>query len=284
MFGMKIPSVLGLAWLVTAVLVLAADNPDTAPQRPLNIKPSPITEDKSIQYDYDIVYVRAPRVVKDKDGKERPAPVWPEIGHPYNLNAPTDLMLLHPDGSEEVLVEGGKGAVADPYVSFDAQWVYYAYFHDASANGPYGSGGADIYKVNVKMRKVVRLTEPVFTPNTGVGEWSSDYQKPEKGKINIAYSPVSMHPCPLPGGRIVFTSNRDGFRPSKGYPAIALQLFVMDDSDDGPGRNIEKIGHLNIAGALHPVATMRQRGRQRGHRQRGQVSKIKNELAFENVA
>src|SRR6185436_12324466 len=43
------------------------------------------------------------------------------------------------------------------------------------------------------------------------------------------------------------------FRPSKGYPAIALQLFVMDDSNEGLGRNVEKIGHLNIAGALHPV-------------------------------
>ncbi|MEK6239771.1 MAG: hypothetical protein N2C14_34045, partial [Planctomycetales bacterium] len=69
----------------------------------------------------------------------------------------------------------------------------------------------------------------------------------------------NMGPCPLPGGKIVFTSNRDGFRPSKGYPAIALQLFVMDDRDESvdpkdpqPG-NIEKIGHLNIAGALHPV-------------------------------
>ena len=51
-----------------------------------------------------------------------------------------------------------------------------------------------------------------------------------------------------------FTSNRDGFRPSKGYPTVALQLFVMDDSDEGLGQNVEKIGHLNIAGALHPVA------------------------------
>ena len=58
-----------------------------------------------------------------------------------------------------------------------------------------------------------------------------------------------MGPCPLPGGKLVFTSNRDGFRPPKGYPVIALQLFVMDDD----GTNIEKIGHLNIAGALHPV-------------------------------
>ncbi len=44
-----------------------------------------------------------------------------------------------------------------------------------------------------------------------------------------------MGPCPLPGGRIVFTSNRDGFRPAKGYPAIALQLFVMDDRDESVG-------------------------------------------------
>jgi hypothetical protein len=67
-----------------------------------------------------------------------------------------------------------------------------------------------------------------------------------------------MGPCPLPGGRIAFTSNRDGFRPAKGYPAIALQLFVMDDRDSNIGENedptnLEKIGHLNISGALHPV-------------------------------
>ena len=57
--------------------------------------------------------------------------------------------------------------------------------------------------------------------------------------------------------RSSFTSNRDGFRPPKGYPAIALQLFVMDDRDRHRRRrdppNLEKIGHLNIAGALHPV-------------------------------
>src|SRR5262245_50387952 len=67
-----------------------------------------------------------------------------------------------------------------------------------------------------------------------------------------------MGPCPLPGGKIVFTSNRDGYRPAKGYPAIALQLFVMDDRDTSIGddetpANLDKIGHLNISGALHPV-------------------------------
>lgn len=30
-----------------------------------------------------------------------------------------DLMLLHLDGSEELLVDGGDGSVTDPVVSFD---------------------------------------------------------------------------------------------------------------------------------------------------------------------
>src|SRR5205807_1738671 len=52
--------------------------------------------------------------------------------------------------------------------------------------------------------------------------------------------------------------NRDGFRPARAYPAVALQLFVMDDrdtdiGDDETPENLEKIGHLNISGALHPV-------------------------------
>jgi hypothetical protein len=72
---------------------------------------------------YDIVYVRAPR--PGGDAKESRIadvfrPMWVEPG--------SDLMLLHPDGREEVLVPAGtKGAVADPCVSFDAQWVYYSF-------------------------------------------------------------------------------------------------------------------------------------------------------------
>ena len=115
----------GLASLFGAAWLPAADSPDRPPQRPLNVKPKPIVEDRTVKYAYDIVYVRAPRTVKGNDGKEHPAPVWPEIGHVYNLNAVTDLMLLHPDGTDEVLVAGGKGAIADPYVSFDGEWVYY---------------------------------------------------------------------------------------------------------------------------------------------------------------
>src|SRR5262249_18046577 len=208
--------------------------------RKLNVTTPHISTDKTIKYDYDIVYVRAPRFVKGSDGKEHQAQVWPNAAEPENLRAPTDLMLLHPDGSEEMLVEGGKGAIADPYVSFDAQWVYYSYFHDVSGHG----GGADVYKVNVKTRKSVRLTQQQWTPNTGAGPlvgWTGDRSTGRRGVYN-------MHPCPLPGGRVAFVSNRDGLKAPRGAQS-ALQLFVMDDD----GANVEKLGHLNVAQALHPV-------------------------------
>jgi hypothetical protein len=35
----------------------------------------------------------------------------------------------------------------------------------------------------------------------------------------------------------------------RGYPKVANQLFTMDSD----GANVEKIGHINIGSALHPV-------------------------------
>jgi len=207
-------------------------DPYKAPQRPLAVDPPALAADRAVRYDYDIVYVRAPRVVTGPDGKERQAAVWPNAAEPENLRASTDLMLLRPDGTEEMLVAGGPGAIADPYVSFDAAWVYYSYFHDLT-----GRGGADVYKVHVTSGEVVRLTRGERTPNTGVVDG--------KAKPAAVYN---MHPCPLPGGRVAFVSDRDGLKAPR-FAQAAFQLFVMDDD----GANVEKIGHLNVAQALHPV-------------------------------
>ncbi|HUR55288.1 MAG TPA: hypothetical protein VMZ71_14230, partial [Gemmataceae bacterium] len=154
----------------------------------------------------------------------------------------------------------GDGSVTDPMVSFDGQWVYYSLLHNLQKASQWSPPrqGADIYKIHVKSRKVVRLTNQKFTPNLGAANWSKDFRTPEPGKSHFEYGVFNTGPCPLPGGRVVFTSNRDGFRPAKGYPAVALQLFVMDDADsdlpvDDDPPNLEKIGHLNLSGALHPV-------------------------------
>src|SRR5262249_33696858 len=132
------------------------------PPPKLDPVPKPLASDKDVKIDYDIVYVRAPRFIT-QNGKDRPSR-WPEIGHPTNIDAGYDLMLLHPDGTEEVLVKGGEGSVADPYVSFDGEWVYYAYFY----LGPLGSG-SDIYKIHAKTKRTERLTHQESTPNTGCG-------------------------------------------------------------------------------------------------------------------
>jgi len=214
---------------------------------PIDVNPPPISADKLIRYDYDIVYVRAPR--RGDKGRTQ----WTEIAHPALMDAGADLMLLHPNGTEEQLVAGGADAsITDPFVSFDGEWVYYSHIRGLKGTSQHGQapfGGADIYKIHVKSRRIVRLTQQVFTPNTGAADWSSDCRKPEPGKTHLNYGVLNMGPCPLPGGKIVFVSNRNAFRAPK-HPSPCLQLFVMDDD----GGNVEQIGHLNIGMALHPVA------------------------------
>src|ERR1700747_1068631 len=87
-----------------------AEKPDS--KGPFNIVVPKISTDPTIKYDYDIVYVRTPR----KDNKPHSSR-WPDASLPLNVDAEGDLMLLHPDGSEERLVAGGKGSVTDPFVS-----------------------------------------------------------------------------------------------------------------------------------------------------------------------
>ncbi len=236
------------AWLIALGLASTAAAQDAEPlfPDPIKVEVPHVSTDKTAGYDYDIVYVRA-----DRAGDEKHKRFFTDFSQPVTLEPGADLMLLHPDGSEEVLVEGGNGSVTDPMISFDGQWVFYSYLYDLRNHNQWDppAAGADIFKLNLKTREIVQLTTQRFSPNTGAAPWSSDYRKNEEGKTNFQYGVFNMGPCPLPGGKLVFTSNRDGFRPPKGYPVVALQLFVMNDD----GTNVEKIGHLNIAGALHPV-------------------------------
>lgn len=226
---------LAAASLVAFAAVLAAQSPsEPIYPNPIDVNPPHISTDASVKYDYDIAYVRTPRR-GDKEGSN-----WAEIAHPGQMDARGDLMLLHPDGSEERLVEGGPdGSVADPAVSFDGQWIYYAHLRGLG-EGSAGRGPtqkrADIFKIHVKSRQIVRLTQQTFTPNTGVG--SLDYE----------YGVFNLGPFPIPDNRLVFVSNRNAFKsPKHEWPA--LQLFVMDDD----GRNVELIGQLNVGMALHPI-------------------------------
>ena len=110
--------------------------------------------------------------------------------------------------------------------------------------------GADIYKIHVPTRKIVRLTDQTFTPNTGAADWSKDFRTPEKGKTSLRYGVFNLGPCPLPGGKVVFTSNRNAFVPPRGYPADHAATVRRWTTT---AANVEQIGYLNLACALHPV-------------------------------
>lgn len=95
--------------LLATVLVLAAAMPAPG-QVPKNANPSPkaldvtpehFAKDASVKLDYDIVYVRAPRRGDDKQI------AWTEVFNPLRAEPGSDLMLLHPNGREEVLVSAG---------------------------------------------------------------------------------------------------------------------------------------------------------------------------------
>lgn len=247
----------------------ASDHGDTkpAPRRAwdaLRDMPPAIASDRDVKFDYPIVYVRVPR----------PYPkMYSGINHLnqaglHQTNAPgAELRLLHPDGRDESLVPvEPQESITDPVVSFDAQWVYFAKFHEMNT-GPTANmtmlqsrKGADIYKVHVASRKVIQLTTQERTPNTGA--IPAGVESHPRGVHNLA-------PCPVAGGKIVFVSDRNGFRGVREQTQPALQLFVMDDpdsKDEGgrmkdaspmiprPSRNVDHIGPLNLGTALHPVA------------------------------
>ncbi len=199
---------------------------------------------------YDIVYVRQARF------GDSASTIWPEVFHPARIDPGADLMLLHPDGSEEVLVAGGNGAVTDPFLSFDAQRCYYALLPDvrpAAVNYQRGDlpyAGSDIYRIHLATRQIQRLTHQEWTPNTAAGNWHpTDPVNPPSTYNRLGYGILNLGPCPLPGGKIAFTSNRNGFLPTKTFTNPCLQIFIMDED----GENVTPIAPMSFGSALHPT-------------------------------
>ena len=70
----------------------------------------------------------------------------------------------------------------------------------------------------------------VHARTPGAANWSSDYRTPRGGQDALRLRRVQHGPVPAarrPARRSPATATASG--PPKGYPAIALQLFVMDD-------------------------------------------------------
>ncbi len=209
---------------------------------------SPLLKAGTNPVDYDNVYVRQVRFGDSVNT------TWPEIFHPAKMDAGSDLVLLHPDGSEEILVDCVSCGVTDPFVSFDAKWVYYSLFHDLTQvntqRGNLPLEGADIFRINLATREIQQLTHGKFTPNTGNGTWDeSNPLNPTSDFNRLGYGILNLGPMPLPGNKLVFTSNRNGYVPTKGFTNPTLQLYVMDTD----GSNVHAIAPMSLGSTLHPT-------------------------------
>ncbi len=246
-FGLTV--LIAILGVIVSTAANAQETGDTkyVPVRPWDSTrdfPPAISTDKTVRFDYPIVYVRVPR----------PYPkAYLGINHLnqaglHQTNPPeAELRVLYPDGRDELLVPVEEHeSITDPVVSFDGESVYYAKYHHMAPGQAHMSKlrsrqGSDIYIVHVPTRKIVRLTHQERTPNTGAVP---------KGTPSHPRGVHNLGPCPVPGGKVVFVSDRNGYRGVREQTQPALQLFVMDQD----GSNVELIGALNLGTALHPVA------------------------------
>ena len=120
--------------LAAAALILATFLGASAQKRgpkeekylaPIDVVVPKIDTDKTVKYDFDIAYVRARRAGDDTHKR-----FYTDFSSPVTMEPGADLMLLHPDGSEELLVKGGEGSVTDPVVSLDGKWIFYTHIHN----------------------------------------------------------------------------------------------------------------------------------------------------------
>jgi len=237
---------------------------------PARVEAAPVSQCTPNVVSYDLVYTRNPRFGDTTNA------IFTDTVIATILNPGADLRLLHPDCTEDVLfplpehqtiidAPIGNGSVADPNVSFDGQWVVFAYYHDLKdVNDQRCAGGglciskkgADLYRVNVRTKETVRLTRQEFTPNTGNGAQFANCQGgaaggncPRVGVFNTGPGFIAATNPLQPD--IVFTSTRNNFipaRPFRNHERV-MQLYRMS----WDGTNQEQIGYLNLAQAQHPI-------------------------------
>ena len=210
---------------------------------------------------YDIVYVRYPREGDDTDLD------MPDGEHPYRSESGADLMLLHPDGTEEILVDcDDTSSVLDPIISYDARWVYYAKYVNRDVRKEYSKQTGDCFlfkmrlDVSASWRVEIQLTDAStdFHTDKMAGNTDADLESMRK-----MFGIRDLGPALLPDGRILFTTNRETLLPPlQGNISsvnivegvTVLQMCVIDDHDGStPNRSLKIVGHSNLHMAQHPI-------------------------------
>jgi hypothetical protein len=218
---------------------------------------------------YDIVYVRYPRQ------GDTTAIELPDGENPYAIEPGADLMLLHPDGTEEILVDcrvegqesivGGEAncSVQDPVISFDGNWVYYSKYVNMGVLPDWKTLSAHSFIFKMALNVPAAQRTEIQLTDFGSGFATSKLAGNGSGDNITNFGIRDLGPTPLPDGRLLFTSNRDAivaFRQGvRGKinavsAATASQIHVMDDHDGSiPNKNLHVVGYSNLHQAQHPM-------------------------------
>jgi hypothetical protein len=199
----------------------------------------------------------------------------PDGENPYAIEPGADLMLLHPDGTEEILVDcrvegqeslvGGEAncSVQDPVISFDGNWVYYSKYVNMGVQPNWRTLSAHSFIFKMALNVPASQRTEIQLTNLGSGFATAKLAGNSAADAINNFGIRDLGPTPLPDGRILFTSNRDAviaFRQgtrgsiSAVTAASASQFHVMDDHDGSQAnKNLQLIGHSNLHQAQHPM-------------------------------
>jgi len=208
--------------------------------------------------DFDIVYVRYRR-----DGSQKVN--FPDGEQPYTIQDGADLVLRHPDGSEEILVNCDSCSVLDPVISFDGNVVYYAKMNNMQPGRDWRAETANsfIYKMRLSPAQALDYHQEIQLTDLGDGFGTDRYGVNDSnnkldlhGKIGVR----DLAPAPLPDGRILFTSNRRALLNAPGFGSVSdfesgtvSQMVTIDDHDGStPNRNYTHLGFSNLNHVQHP--------------------------------
>ncbi len=229
---------------------------------------------ETVELPYAIVYVQCPRTegfdvsAEVRVGGERVTRTrsfnvadspdrLPEVTRFFGgFQARCDLILRHPDGSEETLFECAESpdddacSAMDPAVSFDGRQIAFSVFR--------GRARRSVQNVDATFFDPAAASEsiPVTWPNTHLGARGAhllvyDLESRTTREVTTYQAGIwDSGPAWLSTGRLAFTSTRNNVYQTltHGESGRASQLHTVDPD----GENIEVASHHGLAAEQHP--------------------------------
>ena len=232
-----------LALLSALAGTLAGQTTVAGPVISIPIQPQPLP--------YKIVAVRMPR---EANPANEVAENFPDASnHSLYVGRKADLVLIHPNGTETMLVDashvfgagGGQGAhpnasIVDPVVSFNGRNVYFSWFEDPqdwNTQRDLSRKPAHIMRVNIASGALTQLTDGATIEFADTAN-----------AIDPQYAKFDVAPTPLPGGKLLFLSNREGILDAVSRKP-AMRFFRMNND----GSNVEVIENFTQGTCEHPI-------------------------------